>query len=441
MGPMSIELLPREVLLLVFGYVVFDKRETVQDSVLALATFTAVNSHWRNLAIDYPLLWVEIYVTLPLATQSPDLNARTRVCSSDFARVRVFLERSKQIPVNVHLARSWKDSPASAEDALEIEREWRSMYDLLRPHMYRCCSISLSFEEITGTSEPLLFMQLCNTPILQELEIIRPRLWYSLPPWAIREDVPWGEKWCISPQRTPLQILRFTDPKAYLPPVIDLPWPTLSTLDLDVVAHWWPKICATLAKLPALKELRLDLAITTRDLISEMPIAKVSLPVLERMTTSDLFLWHDISTPSLSCLTIKWDRAYKSFDWHEKRPDRTPERLLRILAEMPIREVIFTNFASNSNVTHYVLRAFANAEVLRLDDCRSPQMVLEPIAEEREALVKSKTTSAAHMTFLPALRTISIEESKRVSTIADSSGTHSVINRLRAIPLDVRWSL
>ncbi|KAF8314266.1 hypothetical protein DL93DRAFT_2228080 [Clavulina sp. PMI_390] len=449
---MSISLLPREVLLLVIENVLLGKGKkdtAVWESFVDLLTLTALDSFWRNLIIGYSPFWTEIHIKIPpsryIRPETP-----TRILASDLERVGCFLRRSNHSSIDLHIVRSWLDWPKSIEDAMVIEREWRSMYELLIPHLHRARFMRASLADVANMVEPLRLLQLCELPHLEDLELIFPRPSYVRSRFD-GDKKPLGKGWNILPQTTPLLSLKFSDPTRYLPEILDVPWPTLSTLDLEVHIQWWPKLCSTLSQLPALLELRLYIISPRIDTSSQGTeptkprYSAVLLPLVERVTTNDLAIWHDISTPALSSISITYTKPYSALAGPTQGVDRTAEGLLRTLAGGHVREVIFTGCTLKADEALFPLRAFASVEHLRFNHSYSNWKVLEPLAEEREnraQLGPGQPFVTENEIILPSLKRVSIEESKNSFPAAvDTPKTQAVVSRLRAVSIDVTWTL
>ncbi|KAF8314265.1 hypothetical protein DL93DRAFT_2228078 [Clavulina sp. PMI_390] len=448
---MPISLFPYEVLLLVAENVVLVERrkeQAARDTLMALTTLTAITASWRNLIIGYSPLWRDIHIKIP-----PPRDIRphipTRIHPNDLERVTCFLQRSNRSPIHLHIVRSWPELPMPIEETLELEREWKLMDEILLPHMHRCRFISAALEHVGSAVEPLRLLRLCETPHLKELELVHRRPSYTTSQMVMYES-PLGDDWNILPEIVPLQSLIFSDPMGYLPKVIDVSWPSLSTLDVHIHVKWWPKLCVTLSQLPTLRELFLVLIsrrvesfnqggdrVDSRD-------NRVQMPCVDRITTNNLAIWHDISTPILSSLSITATGPYSMLLGPTLTTDRTLEGLLPALIELPVREVIFTGcFLSPYALP--ALRSLASVESLRFNRSISNWKVLEPLAQERESSDKSTsppTSVIGKGEILPALKIISIDESHRsFPAVADSSKTKSLVKRLRSLSLDVAWTL
>ncbi|KAE9407293.1 hypothetical protein BT96DRAFT_153091 [Gymnopus androsaceus JB14] len=100
--------IPTEILLLIFSYLNFSEANLLQlsDGPWPL---TKVCSRWREIALDYPLLWT--HVNLDFSYWRYILGTETR---ADLI-LSTFVERSKSLPLNVQIR--WRDIEDASEDA------------------------------------------------------------------------------------------------------------------------------------------------------------------------------------------------------------------------------------------------------------------------------------------------------------------------------------
>ncbi|KAF8314257.1 hypothetical protein DL93DRAFT_1095111 [Clavulina sp. PMI_390] len=446
---MTISLLTPKLLLRVFQHAALEE-QSPRDYVVALTTITAINSSWRGLAIGHDLLWANIHVKLgvPRGGRQQRPQAPSQIYPHDIDRVRCFLQRSKKSPITVLIIQCWINWTTLGEHAPEIERGWRSMYDLLVPHMHRCQSFGASFTHVAAGAEPLRLLQLCEPTLLQNLTIRGQEPSYGRP-WPGKETTPWGKEWNVSPTRTPLKTLRFSHSTHYLPDVINVPWPILSTLDLEVHKEWWPNVCATLSQLPNLTDLSLKL--TSKHLENtgrkaqpkEKQHTMISLPLIKRITTNDLTIWYNISTPVLSSLTVTSNNpCYEPPNYRMPRPAGPAEDLLRMLALMPVRNLTFSEYTVHPQSIPPILHVFTGVETLHLRYCYCNSELLDLLAQEREWRAHTSSSRTKDEITLPALKRIVLEDSSHdYDTMTNLRMTQRVVDLLRLLSLDVRWTL
>ncbi|KAF8305622.1 hypothetical protein DL93DRAFT_2181829 [Clavulina sp. PMI_390] len=435
----TVSLLPPELLLLVCRHAVLTATE---DSPLAmvttLLTLTSINSFWRDLVIGYSLLWTCIHTKLPWM----DIKIPSRPFPSDFARVTAFLQRSRGSPIQLFVRRAWhvKDPACELEKPM-IDHDWRLMYELVAPHLDRCWSVNgyvVSLHLDHSTTLPPLF-QPHRFPLLRELDfsIFCP----------CDEEITWGQDWLLSPVHTPLETLRFRDEVRDLPVTLDLPWPTLSTLELRVHEGFWPRICALLAQLPALRELCLNFFGRDRPRTFSAPYThreRVKLPILQKIVTDNILIWFDIATPSLASATMTWygptkplqglgEDAYRVWLPSETNYGESPytTKLMMLLAELPLQEIIFFKYFPRE-LNDFLVRAFPHVPALHFREGIRQEVVLEELLEQR-----------ALSDFLPALKVVSIHHSNEAADDLTNrfKQLEAVVRHLHEASLEVRWTV
>ncbi|KAF8319637.1 hypothetical protein DL93DRAFT_2094595 [Clavulina sp. PMI_390] len=422
-----VDVLPNELLLLVIDYLLLCAGDSARRTLASLLTITSISTRWRNVALQHGPFWAKIYVKLsktPKIDSWSDPKHPTRLLESDIDRVRCFLERSKHSPIYVHIPRSWKSLELLPEnEQVVVEEYWRAIGELLEPHMERCRSISVHFIETKGSLPLSKLLQPWNFPLLEVLSI------QHYDQKREQGDVSlWDNPWSLSPQSTPLQALKFSDPERYLPKAIDVPWPTLTFIELDVTARFWGNVCDTLTQLPTLRELRIALRITaSADSISSTPRQPhVLLPLVENVTTNVLTIWYDICTPALHSVTLTSKELYYSpFPEYGGQHDSVFIGLPQLLGEMPVRDLTISACRINHDVILLVLQAFSHVENLNFCDSYGHGKLLNSISRTLEqvstdiALNSQTATSSEGLlgatgreTILPVLRKVSIEESQ-----------------------------
>ncbi|KAF8314304.1 hypothetical protein DL93DRAFT_2228110 [Clavulina sp. PMI_390] len=440
--PSTISVLPAELLLLVCGHAVLTaSAESPLMMVTTLLTLTSIDSFWRDIVIGFPPLWTNIHVKLSRASY-PNIIHPPRPLPSDFSRVAAFLQRSKEAPVQVTLHKLWNvvDAPWEQERVM-IDHDWQLMHGLLALHLGRCWSINCSVDSIRldhSTDIPRLLGSY-KFPLLRELEI------GSFFPF--KEEMAWGQDWTLSPHETPLEVLRFRDRYRYLPAALDVRWPSLSTMDLRVHRGFWPKICASLAQLPALRELSLKFLGKHHDPQYKKCYARqdrVELPMLKTIVTDNMLIWFDIATPSLSSAAITYYGPMEPLPWLAQEayivwlPSETiaeesswTTELLRLLAELPLHEVIFVRYIPRE-LNALLGRAFPRVQALRFREGYYQEEVLE-------GLLKLQASE----NLLPALKVVSLHYSDEVADNLAERGERlkAVVKRLQEASLDVKWTI
>ncbi|KAF8319628.1 hypothetical protein DL93DRAFT_2164329 [Clavulina sp. PMI_390] len=415
-----IDILPSELILAVIEEFLLTAKDSPPVVATSLITITSISSYWRDIAIKHGPFWANIYVKL---FDPPKLRRRAtpelpiQVTANDIDRVRCFLERSKQSPIHVFIPRSWIDLDSLADDErISIEEGWRVMNDLLDPHLERCRTVSLQFGETSGSIELPRLSEKRRFGLLTELvlEIYE----------QVHEPLIWDTTWDVSSQWTPLRTLRFYDHWTYLPKSIDVPWPLLSLIELNVSGQFWPSVCDTLAQLPSLREFVIKLGpIKLGDPPRE---TKIHLPFVERATTNSPAIWHDIFTPSLRSVTFLTGPALLynvsstiATEFFARETTPIFAKLLSLLAEMPIHDATFSGTSIDHHVIRKILQALKQVDRLRLYDTAGHGKLLDRVcqifAEQRPMETTSATRTSTNPSaelFLPLLNKISIEESR-----------------------------
>ncbi|KAF8314305.1 hypothetical protein DL93DRAFT_2228111, partial [Clavulina sp. PMI_390] len=172
--PCTISSLPNELLLLVSRHAVSiaaaDSPRVIVTTLLAL---TSINSLWRDLFVRFSSLWTNIHVKLSEPTYSTIKNP-PRPLPNDFARVAAFLKRSKNSPIHLTLRRSWHVTGATwDQEKAMVDDDWRSMHELLAPHLERCWLIDCvsSSLPVEHTADLPRLLERSSFPLLQELRI------------------------------------------------------------------------------------------------------------------------------------------------------------------------------------------------------------------------------------------------------------------------------
>ncbi|KAF8314270.1 hypothetical protein DL93DRAFT_2201072 [Clavulina sp. PMI_390] len=368
----------------------------------------------------------------------------TAVTRADLDRVSTFLQRSRRSPIDLDIFRSLKQwSRLTPEEMLSINSDWRSMYSLLLPHISRCCSVSISFADadVQMNSEEVHPLQLLG--LAQPLILRKLRLWSH--PSGL-DPTEW-DSWNLSPEDVPLQTISFTSVSEYLPATIDMPWPMLSALELDVKGQFWANVCYTLAQLPCLQNLN----ITLQGSMPSPEVAlsvQISLPLVERILTNNIAIWHHINTPHISFITL--DRVDTDNPLvRSKMGDRGRSDLLSLLGKLPVQHLKFSRFRLTPQMIAPVLRAFTKVETLQFETTHDLCGILAMLAEERERSYNMADEDrhreehlAPDLTF-PLLKTVLLDD-RYTGGIHDDAVFRSmkdVVNRLRALSLDVTWSV
>ncbi|KAF8314268.1 hypothetical protein DL93DRAFT_2155845 [Clavulina sp. PMI_390] len=413
--------LPSEILLLIIEHVVpAYEGDTVAASLDALATMIEICSLWRKMIIDYPPLWksIRVKITDPqITSQGSELGGPTRLSTNDFNRVRYFLERSKLSPIRIHIGRSWLDwELVPPHERVGIEEEWALLYKMLTPHMRRCRSLSLLFKGREGSLEPLKLLRLWRFPLLQELTVVS-----RYPRSSAHEVLDCHQpEWELSPENIPLQVIGFRDSSRYLYPAINRLWPGVSILHLKVVGHFWPDVCNTLEHLPSLRELHLNISPFSylRAHTSRTRQGRVVLPLLSHITTNNIAVFHEIAAPALVSVIFNANgMAHHPLPGGENNRDFTG--LLRLLDELPSREVTFSSCRMGTDSVLSIIRAFQQLETLRFRDCWAHGKLLVRLADalhradssDSELDIQVKENQEAPFN-LPALQRVFIDEAE-----------------------------
>ncbi|KAF8319632.1 hypothetical protein DL93DRAFT_103331 [Clavulina sp. PMI_390] len=406
----AINALPNELFLLVIEHLLLSATDSAQGMVTSLLTITSISTRWREVAIGHSPFWATIYFKLskpPTFRRRNNPRLSTQLLTTDLGRVRCFLERSKKSPINIHIPRSWENLEVLPEDKRSaIEENWTVANDLLGPHVGRCRSISVHFSGVEGPSELSRLLRPWKFPLLQVLTIQN---------WAQQQDhmTVRDPTWSYSPEHTPLRALKFSDPWNYLPKNIDVSWPLLASIELNIAAQFWPNVCDTLALLPTLQELRIAFSVTTvRDAISSAPRRPhITLPLVEHVATNLIAIWYDVCTPSLRSVTFTSNELYYSpYPTYRGQDDLLFVGLLQLLAEMPIRDVTFSSCFIKHDLILSILQAFAHMESLSFYGSRGHGKLLNSVsyALERRAAEHS-----------PDSRAITNVNSSHKSTLSD----------------------
>ncbi|KAF8314307.1 hypothetical protein DL93DRAFT_2201134 [Clavulina sp. PMI_390] len=461
-----ISTLPEELLLYLLEMALLAVRGSPPDLISMLITLTSIDSSWRDLVIGYAPFWTHIHTKLK---QPPVVEPRLlgRVFPSDFARVRTFLERSKESALQLEITRTWSFWHAlSDEEVADINRDWKLMYEVLEPHMHRCSSICFDFhgtQAFTSTDLPDL-LQSSDFPLLRQLSI---RNYYAHSPWS--EGGAWGDDWRITPQHTPLQALSFNDPtfERYIPEALNAPWPGLSSLTLHAHRSYWRNVCDTLAQLPSLQTLSLELVGGLRApsvIPSKERQKRVLLPVLHDISTNNLMIWHDICTPDVKSATITYLGPYEPLEGllveqsgpviypsGEDRNSTKVAQLLALLAELPLREITFIGGSLYSRAIPLVLGVLSHVQTLRLPGGYGHESVLRTLLRKREIQSAESLEEGIPMLFvemqaqmvLPELKLVTFEQSVHDWSATEEKirALESLVNRLRAVSLSVKWTL
>ncbi|KAF8314238.1 hypothetical protein DL93DRAFT_2228059 [Clavulina sp. PMI_390] len=442
--------LPNELWLGIFAHI---WSKAGPDGILrALLTITSVNVHWRRLAIADPRLWTEIYVPSP----SPK-HQIYRTSSAQIERVKAFLERSMTAPLTLWLYRIAFPPSLSTTEIAEAESEWKALFRLLEPHMNRCGNLVIF--HLAQNSSPLVpelfhLLQAPTFPILRHFWFVDTRQFADQN--AIQRP------WNIDYRKSPLRKLYFSDMTGYLPQSLDVAWPNLHTLDLSHVPQSrWPEVCKTLAKLPCLLDLKIQLEIQVRSDASPGPLlylsqSRVILPRLSTITTNYLPAWMDICTPALSRIEFNSLGVYRP-----SLESSSEAELLKALAELrtTVREVEFRDSLVQARPMLPILRKLDNVEVLTFHGCHSLHTVISEIVTTRKttgalpssenlANVRNDSPSGLSCTpalpprieFLPLLRIVSFSGQL---TVPESAKFYTLLEDLRSsFPvLDVRWEV
>ncbi|KAF8314313.1 hypothetical protein DL93DRAFT_2155869 [Clavulina sp. PMI_390] len=458
----TISVLPNELLLLIFEYTVLDPRDPAAMRLADLIALTSVNTLWRSLVISDPAFWTDVHVKMCHPRVSA-ANCPSSVLPGDFARIQGFLHRSKELPIHLNITRTWVLWKEMADEEA-AERGWKAMYDLVMPHLKRCTSVTIRFTSVNASyhMEPPMLFESCEFPILKELNIDGE---YPSSNLYSYEDGTWGKNWKVSPHHTPLQALTFNNPYQYLPRTLNVAWPSLLSLNLEVRHYWWPDICDTLALVHNLRRLSIHLLSSSNDppvtpLASRQ--AKVEMPLLESIKTNNVMIWHDISTPGIASATITHFGPYRVLDSlasaqattkivllrdGEDQNSLQAVELLRLLAMLPLREAIFDDdaLATAGHNVFLLLGAFRDVNVVRFRQCHGLANVLRSLAEQREfrlgvgrgASVEQASGSQNIARILPKLEKVIIYKA------SNSKGyllqIESATNRLRAASVEVEW--
>ncbi|KAF8314306.1 hypothetical protein DL93DRAFT_1097481 [Clavulina sp. PMI_390] len=431
-------MLPTELWLLVFEQVILDVQRASPRLVRSLVTLTSIQSSWRHIIIDSPRFWTHISVKIPdLRKDKHHSNERTQILSSDFERVSTFLNRSRHLLIDLYISRRWMAWHTYSEKRrrqADESLQWPSMHSLLAPHMPRCYSISIYTEGIVLGAEPMAQIHLSDLPFLQEFTYVSLSHWYEVPAQPLASE----EHWTFSPPKASLRTLKFSHSHHYLPKALDVHWPSLRILDLDISGDYIPKVCDTLSQLPTLRELHLRIRYHPQGLQDAAPRPqRVYLPLLEKISTTHAEIWEFISTPILSHAAIDygtskyWRNRYSLF-------------LLQVLAEMPIRHLLFSYSLVPPFIALPMLRSLADVEIFELHNCFGCERVLEPLLLQREerALLhcdqRNKLT-----TILPSLKslTITLFSTPYLSTAHNTPMMENIVHRLRRTSIEVVYTL
>ncbi|KAF8314309.1 hypothetical protein DL93DRAFT_1097493 [Clavulina sp. PMI_390] len=455
-----ISILPNELLLYILRMAILDIEGSQSAVINKTVTLTWINSLWRNLLINYPTLWAHIRVNLN-PSHWMDPSSSSQHVPSYFRRVYTFLARSDQSPIKLALSR--KCYSLSVGEVKSMEMNWLLMRRLLEPHLHRCSSLSFEFEgpKELVSADLLQLLECSDFPLLQHLDLKK----FS-PHSPCDENGGWGVAWKLSPPSTPIQTLTFHEPtlSRYLPKALDVSWPCLSSMELRISRAFWRNACDTLAQLPALRLLSLDLLPSRRSL-HELPEAsqeRVQLNVLERISTNNLMIWHDICTPALSSITITYVGPYAPLSIRrnvpttsvlypsgEDRESSDVSAILSLMAELPIREVIFSDGPLSAWVIPLVLGVTYHVQTIQLHRGYYHN-VLQLLCLQREHNPLTSDITDALLPWagmlpmsLPELKTVIIHQPYPDRSI-DPDRSHAVeaiFNRLRALSIDVKWGL
>ncbi|KAF8314310.1 hypothetical protein DL93DRAFT_2167454 [Clavulina sp. PMI_390] len=460
-----ISALPNELLLHILERVLLVAEGSPTAAINTLITLTAINSLWRNLVIGYAPFWTHIYVNLN-QPPSPMASSYNYLLPGDLGRLSAFLARSRQCRIKLDLTRIYYS--ISGDEIQGIVRYWRTVHQLLEPHLRRCSSISFNFRDTRDLASANIFqlMESSNFPVLREVNIkdIYPSPAYN---W----DGTWGGDWKVSPQCTPLQVLRFHDlfRETYLPKALDVPWPYLSSLELRVSRAFWPDVCNTLAKNPMLQVLSLELLSSYPHTyqLQERRQERVHLNALEKISTNNLTIWHDILTPALNSLSITYMGEYEPLGTdrngvarpvlHRAGSDRHSAEvaeMLDLIAELPIREITFADGSFSAWVvplvlgitphvhTLHLLRGYDHDDIIRLLCLQREHELQNPVHAKLPFSWAEVCTEVSSM-ILPELKTVVIDQSiHNWSTVPEMiCAFEVVVDRLRALSVDVKWTL
>ncbi|KAF8314314.1 hypothetical protein DL93DRAFT_1097565 [Clavulina sp. PMI_390] len=121
----EISTFPDELLLLIFEHTVLDFRDPAATRLAGLIALTSINALWRTLIIEDAEFWTDVHVKVCNHSIS-HTNPPISILPGDFARVQGFLDRSKELPIQLRIARTWAlwDNMADEEAA---ERDWKWM--------------------------------------------------------------------------------------------------------------------------------------------------------------------------------------------------------------------------------------------------------------------------------------------------------------------------
>ncbi|KAF8311383.1 hypothetical protein DL93DRAFT_2229684 [Clavulina sp. PMI_390] len=389
--PAAILNLPRELLLTITEQVLAQDGDSIHSRINTLAKMTEISSFWRDTVIGCSLLWTSIYTQVPNPSTPPLLpifGTPMRFSSKDFARVRYFLQRSSQSPIRLYIDRSWAGWRSLHQDIkTALDADWKLMSDILLPHMGRCRFISIQFMGRESTVESIDTLLSSNLPLLEELAVVNR---YSRPTMARDISGPLDLGWPLSPKHTRLRIIRFSDPRHYLPKTLDVPWQSVSILDLSVSEQFWPSVYNTLARLPALKELQIKLLpkTTMADPSFASHGRKILLPLLERVSTNNPNIWLDITTPSVHSATFTSEALWYPPD-DEVMGARVQARLTHSVAglslssfgDMPLREITLISKPVIDELMFPILQILTQLEVLRFCDSRNHGKFLNRLAQ------------------------------------------------------------
>ncbi|KAF8307746.1 hypothetical protein DL93DRAFT_2087727 [Clavulina sp. PMI_390] len=356
--------LPDELILLIFANVVFDSTgKSPEDIVKGLAITTAVCKLWRSLAINDPTLWALIHVGSSEIT--PQAH---RISALRFDRVATFLRRSQSAPLVLVINRPEAPRGLPAYEFSDMEKEWISMYDLLRPHMNRCRNLKVTnnAREPSTTRELLGLLQTPEFPLLEEFSFIDRRVVMSE-----YDRSAFKHSWRMGASTTPLKSFQFTSWVSHLPTSLDVAWPALETLDLSLEESCWPEISQTLARLTSLQTLHIN--IIRMDLsgsrVSPSSPTRIVLHELRHLTTNYLPIWYYIQTPSLSSINLKDLDPYNP--WNEEFSRECGPKSPQLFTELAacVREVQFQDSFLELQLTIPFLRELKSVTKLVFRDC------------------------------------------------------------------------
>ncbi|KAF8314267.1 hypothetical protein DL93DRAFT_1095343 [Clavulina sp. PMI_390] len=429
--PVCISHLPNELLLIITEYAITGDGDVVAAGLKNLATMTEIASFWRNAVIGCTQFWASIYVhaSKPLMSRHRLVDEGImQFTTKDFARVRYFLHRSRRSPLHIYIKYSWMGLGLLEEHLrATLNADWKSMQDLLAPHMGRCRSISIELLGERKLVDPLDILRSCETPLLQELALVNH---YSGPRSVQDPSDSSTRGWTFLPDQIPLKTLRFSDLSEYLPKHIDIQWPHVAVLDLNVREQFWPNVRSSLAHLPTLRDLKIRLVPTTArgDRLFASEGDDLSLPLLERVSTNNPNIWHDITTPSIywatfaARITLPLPRnEFMLARMQERNLPSVAELPLGKLAQLPLRDITFLGRPVLEALVLPMLQVFTQVEILRFVDCHYHGRLLTRVAQlrggEDAQLLSHAPGPGPHsrktgQPILPSLKKIYIEERK-----------------------------